>query len=157
MNCLLVRLVLWFFTLAIFPIPPALIPLSFRVEVLTRVECGALPREPRVDLTARVATRLVEAEFREPDAWYRDDYRIARVTLGLARRGSPIPHIEACYRVLGCHPDHVWPRIVARREAARRESVLQAEPKIIFGGASSPRKPARSVTLAEFERREKAA
>lgn len=104
------------------------------------------PEEPlRLDVSKRVVTRLVEAESKEPDAWFRDDYRIARVTVGLARRGNPIPHIEACYAVLGCHPEQVWPRIIARREA-----LLARDYNKFFGGVSSPRKPARSVSLAEF-------
>jgi hypothetical protein len=101
------------------------------------------PEEPlRLHWSDRVLIRLVDAESRESDAWFRDDYRVARVTLGLARHGSPIPHIEATYKVLGCHPDQVWPRIEARRQA-----LLAADYHKVFGEMVSPRKPARSVPL----------
>lgn len=148
LNCLAMRLALWILALALFPIPPRLIPLSFQVEVLSRVECVALPpRSPRLDLSARVLTRLVEAESREFDAWFRDDYRVARVTVALARDGSSMPHVEASYRVLGLHPDRVWPMIEARREV-----LLGADYEKFFGEASSPKKPVRAVGLEEFRR-----
>lgn len=154
MNFLATRLCVWIVTLVLFPIPPSLIGHSFRIEVLDHnyVQYGALPQEPRLPFSDRVAVRLVEAESKESDAWYRDDYRIARVTVGLARHGSPIPHVEATYRVLGIHPDQVWPRIVARRHA-----VLGADYEKFFGGASSPKKPVGSVTLEELRNRKGAA
>lgn len=140
MNCLATRFCLWLVTLAVFPIPPSVIPQSFRVEVIQPyVDCGALPQERRLDLTDRVLVRLVDAESKETDALYRDDIRISRLTMGLARKGSPIPHIEATYYVLGCHPCEVWPRIVARRHA-----VLGAEYEAFFGADVSPRKPVAS-------------
>lgn len=149
LNRFTLAFALWVLTLALFPIPAPLVAQSFRIEVLSRVSSlaahGAAPREePQVELCDRVVVRLVEAEAKESDAWYRDDYRIARVTMGLVRTGSPIPYIEATYTVLGIHPDQVWPRIVARRGA-----MLGAEYSNLFGGISSPRKPARSVMLAE--------
>ena len=42
MNFMLVRLVLWFVTLAIFPIPLPLLAQSFQVEVLQRITLAAL-------------------------------------------------------------------------------------------------------------------
>jgi hypothetical protein len=110
---------------------------------------------PKVSASAfsdRVVVRLVEAEFREPDAWYRDDYRIARVTVGLARRGSPIPHIEATFNILGVHPDKVWSRIEEHRRADL--GTLYNE---FWGEQSSPRKPVQSVKLRAAGRKSKAA
>jgi hypothetical protein len=140
---------------AFFPLPPAPLPWASEQalpsEGSPRITFAELPQEPRLELSERVLIRLVEAEAQECDAWYRDDYRIARVTVGLARQGSPIPHIEACYAVLGIHPDQVWPRIVARRQA-----VLMSEYADFFGSASSPKKPVRSVGMEGLQR-EKAA
>jgi len=159
---LVVRLALWLALLFCFPLSGSLVGYSFCVEVLGHAEPGQVVfpdtqgaisvEEPSVDFSDRLLVRLVEAEEREPDAWFRDDYRIARVTVGLARKGSPIPHIEATYAVLGVHPDQVWPRIVARRHA-----ILGAEYEAFFGGASSPKKPVGSVSLEEFKRRSSAA
>lgn len=85
---------------------------------LPRVQTShSLPQEEHLRLSDRAVVRLVEAESREPEPWHRDDYRIARITVALARDGSPIPHVEATYRVLGLHPDKVWPSILARRRA----------------------------------------
>lgn len=164
-----VHLVLWAVALVVFPISVTVWPRSFAVEVLARriaplsnervaepapeLANELPPEEPlRLHWSERVLIRLVDAESRESDAWFRDDYRVARVTVGLARRGSPIPHIEAAYNVLGCHPDEVWSRIEARRRA-----LLAADYDKVFGGIPSPRKPAKSVRLAEFEQQDNAA
>ena len=167
LNCFVTRFAFWLVTLALFPVPVNFLARSFAVEVLEcrlpslperdRValppQCGVEERAASLELSDRVLIRLVEAESKEPDAWFRDDYRVARVAVGLARHGSPIPHIEATYKVLGIHPDQVCPRIQARREAV----LAAADYKKFFGGVSSPRKPARSVTLAEVARRNRAA
>jgi hypothetical protein len=148
-----VRLALWLALLFIFPLPGPIARYSYRAEVLGEVALPAASiEEPSVDLSDRCLARLVEAELREPDVWFRDDYRIARVTVGLARKGSPIPHVAAAYAVLGVHPDQVWPRIVARRHA-----MLGAEYETFFGEASSPKKPVGSVRLEDFGRRNSAA
>jgi hypothetical protein len=67
--------------------------------------------------TLSILDYLASAELREEDVWLRDDIRIAWVTVLNASQGSQSPHIEASYRVLGLHPDKVWPAILARREA----------------------------------------
>lgn len=67
--------------------------------------------------TFSILDYLASAEMREEDVWLRDDVRIAWITVLNASQGSPIPHIEASYAVLGLHPDKVYPAIVARREA----------------------------------------
>jgi hypothetical protein len=120
-----VRFVVWIALLFISPLPSGIIGYSFRGEVLGQVvafpasaDGAALTEEqPEVSFSDRLVARLLKAETHEPDAWFRDDYRIARVTVGLARKDSPIPHIEATYCVLGLHPDNVWPAIIARRKA----------------------------------------
>jgi hypothetical protein len=54
--------------------------------------------------------------------------------------------------VLNCHPDQVWPRILAQREAKLGKLHSQ-----VWGVASSPRKPVQSVKLGEVRRRGQAA
>lgn len=101
-------------------------------------------------LADRILARLWDAELRELNPHLRDDYRIAWITVSLAERGNPIPHIEASYRVLGLHPENVWPAIVARRKADLGSLYEQ-----FFGVSLPPKKPVESVRLlGEFiERR----
>jgi len=116
---LAIRVLLWIAIFALCPLSGTATRLSFGVEVLGRTihELCASPQERAIsDWSDRVLVRLVEAESREADAWFRDDYRIARVAVGLARAGNPIPHIEATYQVLGLHPEKVWPAILRNRE-----------------------------------------
>lgn len=163
MNCFAVRLVLWLVTLAAFPIPATLIPRSFQVEVLQRITLAALPLSPEsespLEWTDRVLVRLEASEKKEIDPWLRDDIRIAWITTHWSQRGVPswsfhsyaTPHVAATWQVLHCDPEEVWPRIVAGREVK-----LGALHSQVWGeGASSPRKPVRSVDLAEYERRRK--
>lgn len=161
MNFMLVRLVLWFVTLAIFPIPLPLLAQSFQVEVLQRITLAALPQErPGVEWTERVLLQLEKAEKTEIDPWLRDDIRIAWITTHWSQHGIPswslhgyaTPHVAATFQVLHCHPDQVWPHIVAAREAKLGKLYSQ-----VWGVSSSPRKPVRSVGLAELERRKKSA
>ena len=132
MNFFLVRLVVWFVTLALFPIPVTVFPRSFAVEVLERInlsapaarECAELSRV-EVNLAERVLVRLEEAEKKEIDPWLRDDIRIAWITTRWSQTGVPEwawhrdspPYVAATYQVLNCLPDEVWPRIVATRKA----------------------------------------
>lgn len=163
MNFMLVRLVFWFVTLAMFPIPLSLVGQSFQVEVLQRITLGALPQErPGVELTERVLVRLEQAEKKESDPWHRDDIRIAWITVLWSRDGVPewswhrnsSPYVAATYQVLQCAPEEAWPRILKRRE--EKLGALHGK---VWGVASlessSPRKPVRSVDLAEYERRRK--
>lgn len=165
MNFLLPRLLIWLVTLAAFPIPAALIPLSFQVEVLQRITVVALPQERAseqdgVSVTERVLLHLEKAEKNEIDPWYRDDLRIAWITARWSQHGIPswslhgyaTPHVAATWQVLNCHPDEVWPRILANREAKLGKLHSQ-----VWGAASSPRKPVRSVGLDELRRRDPAA
>ncbi len=69
-------------------------------------------------LARRILARLERAELCEPDPHFRDDYRIAWITVLNAWRGSSCPpHVLATYSVLGVHPEKVWPLVVARRKA----------------------------------------
>lgn len=163
MNYLAVRFVFWLVALAAFPIPASLLSQSFQVEVLQRITLAALPLSPEsespLEWTDRVLVRLEEVEKKEIDPWYRDDIRIAWTTTHWSQHGVPswslhgyaTPHVAATWQVLHCAPDQVWPRILAAREVK-----LGALHSQVWGeGASSPRKPVRSVGLAEYERRRK--
>lgn len=146
---LIVRLCLWLLVFAVFPLSVTTAALSFQVEVLgrtLRAPCVACSREPFVlkteSLSARVLRRLEVSEKKEVDPWLRDDIRIAWITVLYAARGNPEPHVDATRRVLGVHPSEVWPRIEARRRAQ-----LGALYGVVWGEASSPRKPMQSVKL----------
>lgn len=68
----------------------------------------------------RILSRLSAAESQETNLWWRDDLRIARLTVAHAARGDAVccaPHVLASYEVLGLHPEKVWPAILARRDA----------------------------------------
>lgn len=163
MNCFATRFAVWLITLAAYPIPVQLFPQSFAVEVLERIAfsappLAALPQErPRVDLTEHVLVYLENAERKEINPWLRDDYRIAWITTNWSDRGIPdwflrdrsSAYVAATYQVLNCHPDQVWPNIVAARRRQLGNSYEQV-------WASSPKKPAKSVTLEEFARRKAA-
>ena len=165
MNFLLVRLFIWLIALVAFPLPVTLLPHSFAVEVLQRITLAALPQERAseqdgVSATEGVLLYLEKAEKNEIDPWLRDDIRIAWITALWAQRGVPswslhayaTPYVAATWQVLHCHPDEVWPRIVAQR----REKLGHLHDKV-WGVASSPRKPVQSVKLGESRRRGQAA
>lgn len=138
------------------PVPVNFQAQSCRLGALGRTTLLALPPEVRAplsqDLSERVLARLEVCEWKENDPWFRDDIRIAWITTLEAAQGNPQPHVDATYRVLGVHPDQVWPRIMARRHA-----LLAADYDKFYGGASSPRKPVRSATLDEVRRKGAAA
>jgi len=94
---------------------------------------------PATRLAERVIARLAQAEVLESNPHYRDDLRIARLTVAYAASGEALlcsPHVLASYMVLGLHPEKVWPAIEARR-------------KMLCGRESDapPKKPAQSVKL----------
>jgi hypothetical protein len=100
----------------------------------------------------RILVRLEAAEVSEPNPHFRDDYRIAWITVLEAWRGSLIPHVVATYTVLGRHPDQVWPWIVAWRKAKLGKEYsawydengnLRPQELPIYA-AISPRKPVQS-------------
>jgi len=117
-SCLTARLLIWVFVSTIFPLPTwATTFYSFRAEVLRGISTEALPQERCVTLAERVLARLEQSENREPNPWLRDDIRIAWIATLYASQGNSQPFIDASYRVLGLHPDKVWPAICARRAA----------------------------------------
>jgi hypothetical protein len=96
---------------------------------------------PATRLSRRIALRLAQAEACEYDPHCRDDLRIARLTVIHAARGDAVlcsPHVLATYEVLGLHPDHVWPAILARRQAL-------GIPEEFWGVELPPKKPPQAV------------
>jgi hypothetical protein len=68
----------------------------------------------------RVLARLIQAEAHEAEASYRDDIRIAWLTVLHCQRGDAVqctPHVLATYEVLGCHPEQVYAKTILRRVA----------------------------------------
>lgn len=132
----------------------------------TGITQHALPPEERrlEDFPVRVLIRLEQAEKHELNPHLRDDIRIAWITALYAHRGNPQPAIDATYRVLGIHPDKVWPAIVARRKAMLGSAYacvydatgnLQPggwQQWVIDGTPSSPKKPVRSVRVVPQKR-----
>lgn len=96
---------------------------------------------PAIPLARRVIARLAHAEDCELNPHYRDDLRIARLTVAFAASGEArlcSPDVLASYTVLGLHPSKVWPAICARREALGGPLRTAGAP---------PKKPAQSVKL----------
>lgn len=96
-------------------------------------------------LSGRVLKYLATAEWHEIDPWYRDDYRIAWIIVLESIRGNINAHIDATYRVLGCHPDHVYKRITARRKAMLGDKYAEFYPYEV-----APKKP--SVSAGDTEK-----
>ena len=97
---------------------------------------------PATRLARRVITHLAQAEACESNSHLRDDLKIARLIVAYAASGEAVlcsPHVLASYRVLGLHPDKVWPAILARRKALGPLEVWAAPP--------IPKKPAQAVPL----------
>jgi hypothetical protein len=119
---LFVRIALWIAICCLFPLSVTAATVSFNLEVLGRIPNAALPPGACVHLSEQVLVYLEKCERKESDPWLRDDIRIAWITTLYASRGNPQPHIDATYKVLGIHPDRVWPAICARRAALLGES-----------------------------------
>jgi hypothetical protein len=106
---------------------------------------------PAPSLPERVLARLAQAEACEPNPHYRDDLRIARLTVYYAASGEAVlcsPHVLASYMVLGLHPEKVWPAILARRKALVGS--------VVSGAPPVPKKPAQSVKLWQSEKNKSA-
>ena len=67
--------------------------------------------------TEAILAYLTQQEALERDPWIRDDLRISWITVLNASRGHSQPFVDASYRVLGIHPEKVWPAILARCKA----------------------------------------
>ena len=72
-------------------------------------------REPK-GWQERIQLRLWDAEMHEENCHFKTDYRQAFVCVSLAFRGNAEPFASSSYALHGCHPDQVWPRIVANRK-----------------------------------------
>jgi hypothetical protein len=105
---------------------------------------------PAISMFRRILLRLEQAELCELNPHFRDDYRIAWITVLKAWRGSSEPHVLATYAVLGLHPDRVWDRVVEKRRRLLgveypvwydERGSYRIEPLVM---ASSPRKPVQS-------------
>jgi lambda repressor-like predicted transcriptional regulator len=94
----------------------------------------------------RIIARMMQQEAREPENDFKTDRRIATLTVIHAVRGDAVkctPQVLASYEVIGCHPDQVWPRILARRAA-----MLGVRPIPITKGKRLP-----SPTISKKERK----
>jgi hypothetical protein len=90
--------------------------------------------------TVRILFRLEDAERRELNPHFQDDYRVAWLTVVNACRGEPQPFVAASYAILGLHPDKVWPAIMARRHAQ-----LGKFYEDFWGETYPPKKPPKSA------------
>jgi|SRR5215471_4330469 len=85
-----------------------------RLETVAPHSCS--PGHP----VGRIQKYLLLAELAEQDRQLQTDLSIAWLTVALVYRGDATncnAHVLATYRVLGCHPDEVWPTIVNNRRA----------------------------------------
>lgn len=153
-----------------FPLPPKLPKGSepdLRLGIIDSspaITHDALPQERSLELTARVLMQIEQSEAAEPHPHLRDDIRIAWLTLFYASRGEAVecsPQVLATYKVLGLHPDKVWPAIVARRQAHLgslysefydENGNWKSDAEVRLSG--SPKKPVQSVRISpQRERR----
>jgi hypothetical protein len=108
-----------------FEIPPLVVTHLWNFADGSIVDAALPPEERSVELTEQVVVRLKEAEKKETDQHFQSDIRIAWITTSWAQHGIPewswhkalSPYVAATYQVLKCHPDEVWPRLVAERKA----------------------------------------
>jgi hypothetical protein len=117
--CLLLTPVLYLLAFLFFPLPPKV---AFPIQATNGITSVALPQERRLESIEHVLTHLEKAERKESNAWFRDDYRIAWIAIFTADIKGEFDNgwdalVSASYRVIGLHPDKVWPAILARREA----------------------------------------
>jgi len=100
------------------------------------------PKSAEPSLSERVLARLIQSEAHEAEASFRDDYRIAWITVMHAAKGDAVlcpPHVLATWQVLGCHPDDVYPRTMIRRAAMFGTEANRLK----FPAKSSPKKKER--------------
>lgn len=155
-RCLLTLIVAILLAL-VSPLPPkrnsSEVPDFSRLQLLAATTDGALPpRSASLELTGRVLLRLEQAERAEINPHFRDDIRIACITILYAARKEPSPFVRATYAVFGIHPDFVFAAITARRQAK-----LGAEYSQWYDAAGNLRadglnkKPPASVQTAKRE------
>lgn len=107
-----------------------------------------MPSAAISSLARRILARLEAAEAKEINPHFQDDIRIAWITVLYAAQELPIPHVQASYRVLGLHPERVWPAIVERRKA-----LLGRCYERFVGESLPPKKPAASERDFDWKRR----
>ena len=89
---------------------------------LIRLMCPvSLPQERKLAVE-RVLAHLERAENKEANPHFRDDYRQTWIAIYTADVKGEFDNgwdalVSASYRVIGLHPDKVWPAIIARRQA----------------------------------------
>lgn len=100
---------------------------------------------PTSQLVERILKRLEDAVVCESNPHFQADHSIAWITVLNAARGVLEPHVSATYTVLGVHPDQVWLRIQARRQAdlgGEYSKFYSLDGQLLpFEGDISPRKP----------------
>jgi len=101
--------------------------------VVTR--CGRKHPLSLMDVAQRVVYRLTQAEAKEPDAWLRDDLRIARLTVFFAGNGKPDPWRFAFWWYLGQVPEKLIPQF---QERERGHALMEAGGR---GGIASTPQP----------------
>ncbi len=113
--------------------------------IVTADQVNRLPLDwilnPRkgLSLSERVLARLIQSEAHEAQASFRDDIRIAWLTVMHCAKGDAVEcsaHVLATYQVLGCHPDVVYDRMMIRRAAAFGTEINRVK---------FPKKSARSI------------
>ena len=107
-----------------------------------------MPKASPSPIVERILDRLADAERHESNPHFRDDYRIAWITVLKASRDELSPYFWATYAVLKTSPEMVWPMIEAGR--AVKLGNLYEE---FFGAASSPKKPVQSERDLRWKRR----
>lgn len=96
-----------------------------------RILCGTV-QDPFV----RILAYLEQAEWKETDVWYRDDYRIAWLTILHCSEGIDQPWEYAFWRYLGKHPDKLIPELVYRHNL-HRDIALPKPPQAVKPVAKS--------------------
>jgi hypothetical protein len=81
----------------------------------------------RIQITRRILARLAEAEAHEPDAWLRDDYRIAWNCVNYAAAGVADPWGFAFWYFYGKHWRALVPEFVER---ARQHAAMEPSPRV---------------------------
>lgn len=136
------------------------------LELKTSPLAWILDPAKKKSFTDRVLARLIQSEAHEVNPHLRDDYRQSFITLSLAAAGSPIPFVEASYRMYGVHPDKLWPKIVAHRNwllgqptrisAGKRRAVETASESLPTPSVASPGKDSLAPQTVKNPERKRA-
>jgi hypothetical protein len=105
---------LWLFTK---PVEVTEVTKAGNQSEVQRAELDWLFAPKVATLSDRAIAYLIQLEAHEVNPHVRANLRQSQITLILAQRGNIEPATVASYQVHCCHPDQVWPRRVAEREA----------------------------------------